>query len=69
MINKNFNNNAAMLQKNEEIKLIENWQNYLNEAHGLNQKDLDYVKNYIDKTDDKELKRILNYIVKSNVLV
>tara|TARA_R100001082_G_scaffold81052_2_gene48038 strand:- start:1857 stop:2174 length:318 start_codon:yes stop_codon:yes gene_type:complete len=49
--------------------LIENWQNYLNEAHGLNQKDLDYVKNFIDKTDDKELKRILNFIVKSNVLV
>ena len=31
MINKNFNNNAAMLQKNEEIKLIENWQKYKDE--------------------------------------
>tara|TARA_B100000963_G_scaffold317835_1_gene298515 strand:+ start:326 stop:523 length:198 start_codon:yes stop_codon:yes gene_type:complete len=49
--------------------LIENWKNYLNEAHGLSQKDLDYIKDFADKTDDKELKRILKFIVKSNVLV
>ena len=52
------------------MKLImENWSEYLNEAHGLSQKDLDYVKDFVDKTDDKELKRILKFIVKSNVLV
>jgi hypothetical protein len=49
--------------------LIENWNEYLNEAHGLSQKDLDYVEDFADKTDDKELKRILKFIVKSNVLV
>ena len=49
--------------------LLENWRDYLNEGHGLSQKDIDYVKNFIDKTDDKELKRILKFIVKSNVLV
>ena len=49
--------------------LIENWQQYLNEAHGLSQEDLDYVKDFADKTDDKQLKRILKFIIKSNVLV
>jgi len=49
--------------------LLENWREYLNEAHGLSQKDLDYVRDFADKTDDKELKRILKFIVKSNVLV
>ena len=49
--------------------LLEKWNQFVNEAHGLSQKDLDYVKDFIDKTDDKELKRILNFIVKSNVLV
>ena len=41
----------------------------MNEAHGLSKKDVDYVKDFADKTDDKELKRILNFIAKSNVLV
>ena len=49
--------------------LIENWNTFLNEAHGLSQNDLDYVRDFADKTDDKELKRILKFIVKSNVLV
>ena len=57
---------------NEELKmklLLENWNTFLNEAHGLSQKDLDYVRDFADETDDKELKRILKFIVKSNVLV
>ena len=49
--------------------LLEKWNQFINEAHGLSQKDVDYVKSFIDETDDKELKRILNFIVKSNVLV
>ena len=48
---------------------MENWQKYLTEAHGLSQEDLDYVKDFADNTDDKKLKKILNFIVKSNVLV
>ena len=56
----------------EELKmklLLENWNTFLNEAHGLSQKDLDYVRDFADETEDKELKRILKFIVKSNVLV
>ena len=49
--------------------LLENWRGYLVEAHGLSQKDLDYVKDFADETEDKELKRILKFIIKSNVLV
>ena len=49
--------------------ILENWRGYITEAHGLSQKDADYVKDFIDKTDDKEIKRILRFIVKSNVLV
>ena len=49
--------------------LLENWNTFLNEAHGLSQKDLDYVRDFAAETDDKELKRILKFIVKSNVLV
>ena len=49
--------------------LFESWNTFLNEAHGLSQKDVDYVKDFADKTDDEELKRILNFLVKSNVKV
>ena len=49
--------------------LLENWNTYINEAHGLSQEDLDYVRDFADKTDDENLKRILKFIVKSNVLV
>tara|TARA_R110002020_G_scaffold32419_8_gene99724 strand:- start:92 stop:301 length:210 start_codon:yes stop_codon:yes gene_type:complete len=49
--------------------LFENWNQFINEAHGLSQKDLDYVRDFANKTEDKELKRILKFIVKSNVLV
>ena len=49
--------------------LLENWNTYINEAHGLSQEALDYVRDFADKTDDENLKRILKFIVKSNVLV
>ena len=39
--------------------LLENWNTYINEAHGLSQEDLDYVRDFADKTDDENLKRIL----------
>jgi len=41
----------------------------LNEGHGLSKKDADYLKGVADKTDDDELKRILKFINKSNILV
>ena len=39
--------------------LLENWNSFLNEAHGLSQQDLDYLKNFTEKTNDVEIKRIL----------
>jgi len=41
----------------------------LNEAHGLSKKDADYLKSVAGKTDDAELKRILKFLHKSNILV
>ena len=49
--------------------LLENWNTYINEAHGLSQEDLDYVRDFANTTEDEKLKRILKFIVKSNVLV
>ncbi len=49
--------------------LLENWNAYINEAHGLSQEDLDYVRDFANTTEDEKLKRILKFIVKSNVLV
>ena len=49
--------------------LLENWNTYINEAHGLSQEDLDYVRDFANTTEDENLKRILKFIVKSNVLV
>ena len=49
--------------------LLENWNTYINEAHGLSQEDLDYVRDFANTTEDEQLKRILKFIVKSNVLV
>ena len=42
---------------------------FLNEAHGLSKEDEEYIENFIKKTEDKELKRILRFIVKSNIKV
>ena len=39
------------------------------EAHGLNSKDVKKVKDLIDMFEDKEIKRILKFLVKSNVEV
>ena len=41
----------------------------IKEAHGLSKSDADKVKALADETDDSELKRILKFIVKSNVEV
>ena len=41
----------------------------IKEAHGLSKSDSDKIKDLADETDDPELKRILKFIVKSNVEV
>ena len=41
----------------------------VNEAHGLSQADADILKNHLNTVQDPEVIRILNFIIKSNVLV
>ena len=41
----------------------------INEAHGLAKADIKKVKDLIDMFEDKEIKRILKFLVKSNVEV
>ena len=43
--------------------------NTINEGHGLSKKDLEYLKKSIKDLEDKELKRILRFLVKSNIEV
>tara|TARA_Y100001972_G_C7492048_1_gene249491 strand:+ start:273 stop:500 length:228 start_codon:yes stop_codon:yes gene_type:complete len=58
------------IQKNKLISIIkEEISKVIVEAHGLSKEDAKYIENFIDKTDDKELKRILRFLVKSNVEV
>ena len=53
------------LSKKRNIEL----EQLTNEGHGLEQKDIDYLSKVIDKSDDKELKKILRFIKKSNIKV
>ena len=41
----------------------------LYEAHGLSKEDVAYIKKVAQDTDDSKLKKILNFLVKSNVEV
>jgi glutamyl-tRNA reductase len=43
--------------------------NTMNEAHGLSKKDVDHLEKSIEDLEDKELKRILRFLVKSNIEV
>ena len=43
--------------------------NTLNEGHGLSDKDVEYLEKVKDETEDKKLKRIIKFILKSNVEV
>tara|TARA_R100000808_G_C2038853_1_gene79331 strand:+ start:167 stop:394 length:228 start_codon:yes stop_codon:yes gene_type:complete len=55
----------------EELKQIikEELEVTLNEAHGLSKSDLKKLKNFVSKVEEKEIKRILKFIITSNVLV
>ena len=48
-------------KKNENVDI--------KEAHGLSKKDAEYIKKFAEKTKDKELKKILNFLVTSNIEV
>ena len=43
--------------------------NAVNEAHGLDKDDKKALKDFIKTVEDKNIKRILRFVVKSNVLV
>jgi hypothetical protein len=57
---------ASMLNKMRDYLL---YPKTMNEGHGLQQQDIDYLSKVIDKSDDKELKKILRFIKKSNIKV
>ena len=41
----------------------------VSEAHGLSQADADILKNHLNSVQDPEVKRVINFVLKSNVLV
>ena len=43
--------------------------NAVNEAHGLDKDDKKALEKFIKTVEDKNIKRILRFVVKSNVLV
>jgi len=57
---------ASMMNKMRDYLL---YPKTMDEGHGLEKKDIDYLSKVIDKSDDKELKKILRFIKKSNIKV
>ena len=57
---------ASMMNKMRDYLL---YPKTMDEGHGLQQQDIDYLSKVIDKSDDKELKKILRFIKKSNIKV
>ena len=52
------------------MKLIfENWNNFLNEAHGLSKEDVMALKKFANTVTDQNIKRILSFVISSNVEV
>tara|TARA_R100001594_G_scaffold58001_1_gene91986 strand:+ start:261 stop:491 length:231 start_codon:yes stop_codon:yes gene_type:complete len=58
------------ITKDQLKKIIkEESETILNEAHGLSKSDLEKLKDFVSKVEKKEIKRILDFIITSNVLV
>ena len=52
------------------MKLIfENWNKFLNEAHGLSKEDAEALEEFVKTVTDQNIKRILSFIISSNVEV
>ena len=49
--------------------IIENWNQFINEAHGLSKEDVKKLKSFISEVEDEDIQRILNFLVTSNVEV
>ena len=49
--------------------IIEEVEQLLREAHGLNAKDLKTLKTHLKSVKDDKVKKVLRHIIKSNVLV
>jgi hypothetical protein len=52
-----------------KVKLNIIKENKINEAHGLSGSDAKKLKDFAKSVEDAEIKRILNFIIKSNVKV
>jgi ribosomal protein L12E/L44/L45/RPP1/RPP2 len=58
------------ITKSQLRKVIsETISNAVNEAHGLDREDKKALQKFIKTVEDKNIKRILRFVVKSNVLV
>ena len=52
------------------MKLIfENWNKFLNEAHGLSKEDAMALEQFANTVTDQNIKRILSFVISSNVEV
>ena len=49
--------------------IIEEVEELIREAHGLNAKDLETLKTHLKSVKDEKVKKVLRHIIKSNVLV
>ena len=67
-----FNTFRTHIRKNypEEYKRVLRLKESVNEGHGLDQGDLDYLQHIADKNpDDTKLEKIIKFLTKSNILV
>ncbi len=70
IVGNNFGNEAAEEFKNIIKLKISQLQESVNEGHGLNQVDLDYLQFMADKNpDDTKLEKIVKFLSKSNIEV
>ena len=70
IVGNNFGNEAAEEFKNIIKLKISQLQESVNEGHGLNQVDLDYLQFIADKNpDDTKLEKIVKFLSKSNIEV
>jgi len=53
----------------EEYKRVLRLKESINEGHGLDQGDLDYLEDLANRTDNVKLKKIVKFLIKSNILV
>ena len=70
-IAKLFNAFRTHVRKNypKEYERVSRLKESVNEGHGLDQGDLDYLEDLANRTDNVKLKKIVKFLIKSNILV